>query len=453
MPFFRRLALAFLALSFSAAAAAQEPLRVDVAEGHLDPLPIAIPDFTGVDVETRATGADITRVIAANLSGTALFVQIDPAAYIERIEDIDLRPRFQDWRIIGATALLVGRVTVQSDGRLLVAFRLWDARLDEQLLGLQLITTPENWRRVAHRVSDAVYQRLTGERGYFDTRIVYVAEGRDADGTPTRRLAIMDQDGANPSFLTDRSYMALLPNFSPSAQQVTYVSYIEGSATTYLYDLETGRQEALFSSGGRSAVRVESGGQSLSARFSPDGDRLAVSIAGRSGGHDIHMFDLRTRTLHRLTSHPADDVEPSFSPDGRQIVFTSSRGGATQLYVMPSGGGGEAQRISFGEGRYTSPVWSPRGDLIAFVKQLRGRFMLGVVRADGSGEERILFESYFVDTPAWSPNGRVLLFTRGEMAAQGMRSEIWSIDLTGHNLRRAPTGGPASDPAWSPLID
>lgn len=449
---FRAICVLLASLVFATVASAQEPLRVDVTQGNLDPLPVALPDFIGASDEAATRGADITRVITNDLASSGLFAPVDPAAYIEEIENIDLRPRFSDWRVINASALLAGRVTIQDDGRLLVAFRLWDTRLEDQLLGLQFVTAPENWRRVAHKVADAVYQRLTGESGYFDTRIVYVSEGRGSEDEPVRQLAMMDQDGANPSFLTDRSYMALLPNYSPNTQEITYVSFIEGQATTYLYDLQTGRQEALFASGGRgSAAQVNPEGQSLSARFSPDGARLAVSIETR-GGHDIHLFDLRTRSLVRLTDHPADDVEPSFSPDGERIVFSSARGGGSQLYVM-NADGSDVHRVSFGDGRYTTPVWSPRGDLIAFTKQSGNQFSLGVVRADGSGVERILYEGFYVDTPAWSPNGRVLLFTRGEGRANGTRYEIWSIDLAGFNLRRLATGGMASDPAWSPLIE
>lgn len=443
--------LAFLLIvAVSASAGAQQPLQVTIDRGNLDPVPIAIPDF----VENGSGdlyGAEIAEVVRNDLASSALFAAVPQNAFIENITNIDLRPRFQDWRIIEADALLAGRVTQQPDGRLLVAFRLWDTRLEEQMLGLQFVTAPENWRRVAHKVADAVYERLTGETGYFDTRVVYVAEGTGPDGIPTRRLAIMDQDGANPSYLTDRSYMALLPNYSPSAQQIAYVSFIDGHATTYLYDLETGRQEALFATGTRGLAQVDANGQSLSARFSPDGQSLVVSIE-RQSGHDIHLFDLRARQLTRLTDHPADDVEPSFSPDGDQIVFSSARGGGSQLYVMDANGG-PAQRITYGEGRYTAPVWSPRGDLIAFVKQRGSQFALGVVSADGSGEERILYEGYFVDSPAWSPNGRVLLFTRGDRTSNGTQYAIWSIDLIGRNLRPAPIRGAASDPAWSPLID
>jgi TolB protein len=447
--FFRILSVLVLVL-LPAGALAQQPLQVDISRGHLDPLPIAIPAFID-DGGPNARGDDISGVIAADLESSGLFTSVDRAAFIEDIQDFNLRPRFQDWRVINADALLIGQVTEQRDGRLLVGFRLWDTRLQEQLVGLQFVTAPENWRRVAHRVADAVYQELTGESGYFDTRIVYVSESFGPRGEPLRRLAVMDQDGANPSFLTDRSYWALLPNYSPSAQQITYVSFLDGQATTYVYDLESGRQEALFASGGTGLARVDPDGQSLSARFSPDGEQLAVSIELQAG-HDIHLFDLRSRSLRRLTQHPADDVEPSFAPDGGRIVFSSGRSGGSQLYVMDADGG-EAQRISFGEGRYTAPVWSPRGDLIAFVKQRDGQFELGVIDADGSGEERILHRGYYVDTPAWSPNGRVILFTRGERGREGTEYEIWSVDLAGFNLRRMPINGQSSDPAWSPLIE
>jgi TolB protein len=445
MSLFARI-FAVLAAVVALTGAASAQLVVDVTEGHLDPLPIAIPEFGG-DAEAADAAADITRVITNDLETSGLFAPVDPEAFIEDIEDINLRPRFADWRVIDASALLVGRVTVAEDGRLLVAFRLWDTASEQQMLGLQFVSVPENWRRVAHKVADAVYERLTGEEGYFDTRIVYVAEGDGPNGEPVRRLAIMDQDGANPSYLTDRSYMALLPNYSPSAQQITYVSFRDVQATSYLYDLETGRQEALFDMG---PARMD-GGQSLSARFHPNGRELVVS-AQRRGDHDIFRYDTRSRTLRQLTNHPADDVEPSYSPDGERVVFSSSRGGESQLYIM-NADGTEPTRISFGEGRYTTPVWSPRGDLIAFTKQLGGEFKLGVIRADGSGDERILYEGYFVDTPAWSPNGRVLLFTRGDPARDGTQYSIWSIDLAGFNLRRLPTQGEASDPAWSPLID
>ena len=443
------LMIAFFALTFAAhAQPGGSPLVVTIDVGNVDPLPIAVTDFIGEDSAATERGQDIARVITNNLRNSGLFAPVDPNAFIEDINNIDLRPRFADWRVINASALLVGRVSVDDEGRLLVAFRLWDTAAEQQLLGMQFTSVPENWRRLAHKVSDAIYERLTGESGFFDTRIVYVSEGTGPEGEPTRRLVIMDQDGANPSFLTDRSYMALLPSFSPTNQQITYVSFRDLQATSYLYDLQTGRQEALFDN---RASAITGGGQSLSARFHPNGRELVMSV-GQRGRHDLYGFDLRSRALRQLTNNPSDDTEPSYSPDGNQIVFASNRSGQPQLYIM-NADGSDPRRISFGPGRYTSPTWSPRGDLIAFVKQQGSMFSLGVIRVDGSGEERILYDGYFVDTPAWSPNGRMLLFTRGDFSANGTQYSIWSVDLGGFNLRRLPTQGPASDAAWSPLLD
>lgn len=443
------LVIAFFALTFAAhAQPGGSPLVVTITDGNVDPLPIAVTDFIGEDSAATERGQDIARVITNNLRNSGLFAPVDPNAFIEDINNIDLRPRFADWRVINASALLVGRVSVDDEGRLLVAFRLWDTAAEQQLLGMQFTSVLENWRRLAHKVSDAIYERLTGESGFFDTRIVYVSEGTGPEGEPTRRLVIMDQDGANPSFLTDRSYMALLPSFSPTNQQITYVSFRDLQATSYLYDLQTGRQEALFDN---RASAITGGGQSLSARFHPNGRELVMSV-GQRGRHDLYGFDLRSRALRQLTNNPSDDTEPSYSPDGNQIVFASNRSGQPQLYIM-NADGSDPRRISFGPGRYTSPTWSPRGDLIAFVKQQGSMFSLGVIRVDGTGEERILYDGYFVDTPAWSPNGRMLLFTRGDFSANGTQYSIWSVDLGGFNLRRLPTQGPASDAAWSPLLD
>ncbi len=428
-------------------AAARAQLVVDVTEGHLDPLPIAIVDFVGQTSEERELGAEIAGIVENNLRSSGLFRPLDDGAFIENITNIDLRPRFSDWRVINADALLVGRVRETGDGRLLVAVRLWDTASETQLVGFQFTFLPEASRRVAHQISDRVYERLTGETGYFDTHIVYVSESAGPDGEPVRRLVLMDQDGFNPRPLTSRRYMALLPNFSPTNQQITYVSFRDQVAQSYLYEINTGREERLFDFGSGS----NRSGQSLAARFHPDGDELVAAIE-RNGDHNVYRYQLASGEIEPLTSSPADDVEPSYSPDGEQVVFSSTRGGASQLYVM-SADGSNPRRITFGEGRYNTPVWSPRGDLIAFTKQQGGLFALGVVSADGSGRERILYEGYFVDTPAWSPNGRVLLFTRGERTRNGPRHEIWSVDLAGFNLRRMPIAGNSSDPAWSPLLD
>ncbi len=430
-----RRALAGLAVLCAVAAPARAALEIDITQGHIDPLSIAIPDFAGADGATTAVGADIAGVIRANLSRSALFQPLDARSFIETGLVIDAQPRFQDWRIIKAEALVVGRAVVEGPGRLRVDFRLWDVFGEQQMIGLQYTTTPENWRRVAHKISDAIYKRLTGEEGYFDTRIVFVAESGPKTNR-IKRLAIMDQDGANPSFLTDGSYWVMTPRFSPTAQQITYMSYEGARARVFLFNIETGRREVLGSFNG----------MTFAPRFSPDGQSVLMSL-DTNGNSEVYRIDLRTRASERLTNSPAIDTSPSAAPDGSRIVFNSDRAGSPQLYVMNADGSG-VTRISFGDGRYMTPVWSPRGDLIAFTKQRGGRFYIGVMRPDGSGE-RLLTESFLDEGPTWSPNGRVIMFFREPI---GQSPSIWSVDLTGMNQRRVQTPGAASDPAWSPLL-
>jgi TolB protein len=413
-------------------------ITIDINQGHLDPVPIAVPDFLGSTAVEQRYGADIAAVISNNLTRSALFRSVPEEAFIEQLSDVNVPPRFGDWRIIDANALLVGGVTVANDGRLNVDFRLWDTYAQEQLVGVRFTTPPDNWRRIAHKISDAIYTELTGEDGYFDTRIVFIDESGPKTNR-TKRLAIMDQDGANPSYLTDGPYLVLTPRFSPTVQQITFLSYASGRPQVYLFDIDTGRSEIL----------GDFPGMTYAPRFSPDGESLIYSYA-ENGNSDVFIMNLPTRQTRRLSNSPAIDTSPSMSPDSRRIVFNSDRGGSPQLYVM-NADGSRVERISYGDGRYSTPVWSPRGDLIAFTKQLQGNFYIGVMRPDGQGE-RLLTSDYLVEGPTWSPNGRVVNYTSESRGVDSV-AEIRSIDLTGYNERRVPTPGAASDPAWSPLLE
>jgi TolB protein len=405
-------------------------LQVDVNQGNVQPLPIAIPDFVG-----DPQGANIAKVVRADLERSGLFKPLDPKSFVEQIKNINVAPNFANWRVINAQGLVTGQASMQSDGRLRADFRLWDIYGESQMLGLTYSTQPESWRRIAHLISDAIYERITGEKGYFDTRIVFISETGPAKDRK-KRLAVMDEDGANPIFLTRGDYLVLTPRFNPSAQMIAYMSYIAGKPRVYLFDLESGRQEML----------GNFPNMTFSPRFSPDGNKVAMTL--ESGGNsDIYVMDLRTRSSTRLTFDPAIDTSPSFSPDGRQICFESDRGGSQQIYVMNADGSNQ-HRISFGGGKNGTPVWSPRGDMIAFTQQ-GGGFHVGVMRPDGSGE-RILSNGWEDEGPTWAPNGRVLMFTRTLQGGRG--SQIWSVDVTGRNERRVLTPGAASDPAWSPLI-
>ena len=431
------LALATLAMAMAFAMPARAALQIDITEGHVDPVPVAIVDFLGTPGQEGSVGADIAGVITNNLERSGLFRPLPKAAFIEKLSDINVQPRFGDWRIINAQALITGQARMESDGRLRVEFRLWDVYAEQQLTGLQFFTTPDNWRRVAHLISDAIYKRLTGEDGYFDTRIVYVSETGPKNNR-VKRLTIMDQDGHNPRMLTNGRELVLTPRFSPNSQEITYLAYRNNAPRVYVLDIETGQQE----------VVGEFPGMTFAPRFSPDGQKIIMSLQ-RGGNADIYTMDLRSRQVTRLTNTAAIDTAPSYSPDGRQIVFESDRGGSQQIYVVNADGSNQ-RRVSFGQGSYATPVWSPRGDLISFTKISGGRFVIGVMRPDGTGD-RVLTEGFHNEGPTWAPNGRVLMFFRETRGAQGGPS-LWSVDVTGHNERPAPTPTFASDPAWSPRI-
>ncbi len=437
------LSLAALLAIFEGAAIrpAAAELKIDITRGKVEPMPIAITNFLGNSPREKFIGSKLSSVLRKDLERSGLFRSIDPKAFIQKPEALQLQPRFADWRVISAQALVSGRARVQPDGRLRLEFRLWDVFAQQQMMGLAYFTMPGNWRRVAHIIADAIYKRITGEDGYFDTRVVFISETGPRKRR-VKRLAIMDQDGYNHRFLSDGSDLVLTPRFSPTAQEITYLSYYRNRPRVYLLNIDTGRQEVL----------GDFPSMTFAPRFSPDGNKVIMSLA-HNGNSDIHLMDLRTRRVQRLTRHPAIDTAPSFSPDNRKITFESDRGGRQQIYVM-NVDGGNVRRISFGKGRYATPVWSPRGDLIAFTKLRKGRFFIGVMRPDGGGE-RLLTESFLVEGPSWAPNGRVLMFFRQTPAddrGRGGTSKLYTIDITGYNERELVTPTDASDPAWSPLI-
>ena len=415
------------------AGAAPAVVQIDVTQGNVKPLPIALPNFLGGGADNEIA-RNLTQVISANLQRSGLFIPIDQAAYIERISDFNAQPRFADWRTINAAALVIGRVR-REQGGFSVDFRLWDVFSSEHLLGQQINATPENWRRVAHIISDMIYERLTGEKGYFDSYVAFVEESGPRERR-IKRLAIMDQDGAALSYLTRGDESVLTPRFSPSAREIVYTSYAQQTPRVMLFSIETRQREAV----------GNFPGMTFAPRFSPDGQRVIMSWQEGANSH-IFAVDLRTTAIAQLTNTSAIDTAPSYSPDGSRICFESDRGGSQQIYIM-SANGGPAQRISFGDGRYATPVWSPRGDNIAFTKIAGGKFAIGILRPDGSGE-RILTEGFHNEGPTFSPNGRVIMFFRDPGGNSG--PTLHTVDITGRNEQRVPTPGFASDPAWSPL--
>lgn len=434
------LVLAFTSINVAptVAVAQNGPLRIEITDGVIEPLPYAVPDFVAETSAAVELSKEIARVVAADLNGTGLFREIPEEAFISNITNFASPVQFADWKAINAQALVSGAVSVDAAGNLAVKFRVYDVFAGQELgNGLRFRGTEDGWRRMAHKVADAVYSRITGESGYFDSRVVYVSETGPKDDRK-KRLAIMDYDGANLKFLTDSDNIVLAPRFSPSGDRVLYTSYETGFPRVFILDI---------GSVTRSVLEAQSEGMSFAPRFSPDGLDVVYSITD-GGNSDIYRMNIASGQKTRLTSSPSIETAPSYSPDGSKIVFESDRSGTQQLYVMDANGG-DAQRISFGQGRYGTPVWSPRGDLIAFTKQNKGRFHIGVMRTDGS-EERLLTASFLDEGPTWSPNGRVIMFTRETQGANGSAS-LYSVDVSGRNLKPVRTQGGGSDPSWSPL--
>jgi TolB protein len=412
-------------------------VELNITQGNIQPMPIAIPDFASDGSIDAKSAQEISDVVSNDLKSSGLFLPIDPAAFIEKGLDVARAPRFEDWRPINAQALVVGRIG-NSDGKLRAEFRLWDVLSGKQLAGEQFFTRVREARRVGHIIADVIYERITGEKGYFDTRVVFVDESGPKDKR-VKRLAIMDQDGYNVRLLTTGTDLVLTPRFSPSTQEITYMSFAGDDPKVYLLNIETGQKE----------IVGTFPGMTFAPRFSPDGQRIVMSLE-QGGAANIYAMDLRSRSTVQLTNSQAINTSPCYAPDGRQIVFQSDRDGSQQIYVMNANGSNQ-RRISSGGGSYSTPVWSPRGDLIAFTKQAGGQFLIGVMKPDGSGE-RVLTEGFHNEGPTWAPNGRVLMFFRESPGASG-GPRLFSIDLTGYNERLVATPSFGSDPAWSPLIN
>ena len=442
---FRYLLILTILLPFRAFAL----IEVDITRGNLNPLPVAVSPLSIDEVSKKSLekilkkiniGSEISVIVENNLKQSGLFNPLNKDAFLQKPDIVHLKPRFEDWALIKAQALITGKVTFV-DEKLRVEFRLWDVLAAKEMMALAFTTVPNNWRRVGHIITDKVYERLTGEKGYFDTRIIYVAE----EGLKIKRikkLAIMDQDGFNTIYLTLGNELVLTPRFNPTNQMVTYLSYFRNLPRVYLLDIETGIQE----------VVGDFPGMTFAPRFSPDGKKIIMSFA-MDGNSDIYTMDLENRVVERITNHPSIDTSPSYSPDGKYICFNSDRSGYQQIYVMKKDGS-KVKRISFGKGIYGTPVWSPRGDLIAFTKMHKGEFYIGVMRTDGSGE-RLLTKNFYQEAPSWSPNGRVLIFyreTKTDDKGEGFSAKLWSIDLTGYNERLVSTETDASDPSWSSLL-
>ena len=426
-------ALVFL----TCAGIAQAQLKGSNQDGRIDPIPLAIAPFLSSGADEAA--ATVSGVIANDLGRTGYFDPISPDSYPEQISNLDAEPAFDAWRGIKARALVTGSVANEG-GKVRVTFKLFDVNSGQMLASQSLAASPKLARRLAHRVADQIYKALTGFDGYFDTRVVFI----DESGTKQKRvkkLAIMDQDGFNPRTLPVSGDLLLTPRFSPTSNEVTFMSFGTGVPRVFVYNIDTNQKE----------IVGDFPTMSFAPRYSPDGNKIVMSLQSEDGENsNIFEMNLQSRQLRQVTNVAAINTAPSYSPDGGQIVFESDRGGAQQIYLMDAAGGGQ-NRISFGKGRYSTPVWSPDGKWIAFTKSAGGKFSIGVMKPDGSGE-RILTEGFHNEGPTWAPNSRVIMFFR-ESGGENGGAHLFSVDVTGYNEQPVPTLGFASDPAWSPRLN
>jgi TolB protein len=427
-----RLAAVVVAVGL-ATSAAQAAGDITVrAGGNFAPVTIAVTPFPGDEGATK-----VGAVLTNDFGHSVFLVPVNPTSFPENVSNPDVRPNLDAWKTVNAQFVLTGRVSGAAGGRISAQFRLWDTATGAQVAGQQYTTDAANARRIAHLIADAVFTHVTGEKGFFDSRVVFVDESGSKEKR-RKRLAVMDMDGADVKYLTSGDTLVVTPRFSPSAQQVAYMSFREGDPKVTLLNLESGQREAV----------GNFPGMTFSPRFSPDGQRIAMSLSEGSTSH-LFSMDIGSHEQTQLTDGGGIDTSPCYSPDGSQIAFESDRGGTQQIYVM-SANGGAANRISFGEGRYSTPVWSPRGDLIAFTRQKGGLFGIGVMKPDGSGE-RIIAEGYHNEGPTFSPNGLFLMFFRDPGGESGPK--IFMADIFGHGEFPVPTPGYASDPSWGPLMN
>ncbi|MDR1235876.1 MAG: Tol-Pal system beta propeller repeat protein TolB [Holosporaceae bacterium] len=410
---------------------------VNVNKGVMKPVNIALNLFDS----SGGWKDNFAKVITNDLQGTFLFRAIPSNAFMQVLAGSDKNPTFPLWKIISAQYL--ANLEINVNGSVLkISMVLYDILSETPVGNLTVSGDIRDWRKLAHIVSNNIYERVTGEVGYFDTKILYVAVQPQARGKKTYRLAMMDQDGYDHKFLTDGGTIVLTPRFSPSGKEFSFFSYREKivngrripvTAGVYRYDLDTQKTELL----------ANFNGMTYAPRYSSDGNLLVFSLSDH-GSSSIYTFDLVTKRITRITKGRCIDTSPCFSPDGKYIVFNSDRGGTQQLYIMNSDGS-DVRRLSFSNGRYATPVWSPRGDWIAFTKFGRDGFYIGIIHPDGSGE-RMLASGYLVEGPTWSPNGRVILYSNQDYSR---REKIFSVDVTGYNKHQIKTPQNAIDPEWS----
>ncbi len=407
---------------------------IDIRSPSFRKFPLAVAPFRAVSSQAEMRLGDrVTDILNDDLNITGFFSVIDgrsagalgSQAAEKGVENVD----FQGWSGSGAEALVIGEVTYKENALVLEA-RLYDVVKKEMILGKRYTGEIHDLSRMVHRFADEVVFALTGEQGFFQTKIVYVSQA-----TGKKEISLMDFDGRNATRLTHHNSICLSPRFSPDGTRIAFTSYKSGNPDIYIKDLRTGAE--------RRAFRYP--GLNISPSWSPDGQRLAMTLS-KDGNSEIYTARLDGSDLQRVTDHPGIDVSPTWSPDGRRIAFVSNRGGTPQIYAMDASGQ-NVQRLTF-EGTYnTHPSWSPRGDRIAFDATVRGEHNICTIQADGANFKVLTANLSQCEMPSWSPDGRNLVFSSNRNGVPN----IYLIDAEGTRIKRLTfEKGGDTYPNWSP---
>jgi TolB protein len=419
----KRILAAFL--TAFAAFAAHAQLTIDITTSGGRQIPVAILPFAGETAQPQP----VSTVVGADLARTGLFRLVN-AMGVSPLPTEPSEVNFVDWQARTAEALVIGKIEPQPDGRVEVRFRLFDVQKQSQLASFSYVVAPAQLRATAHRIADVIYERLTGEKGVFSTKVTYVVK-RGA----RYELQVADADGANAQAVLASNEPIISPSWSPDGSRIAYVSFDQKKPIVVVQNLAQGTTKVVANYWGNNSAPA----------WSPDGSRLAVTLT-RDGISQIYAIPAAGGEPRRMTTTPAIDTEASFSPDGKWIAFTSDRGGSPQIYRMPAEGG-QAQRLTF-EGSYNvRPRFSPDGKSIAFVQREAGRFRIAVLEI-GSGQVTVLTDGVLDDSPSYAPNGKMILYE----AQVGGRGQLAAVSSDGRVRQRlVSSAGDVRDPAWGPL--
>lgn len=420
---------------------AHAELKVDIIAGATEPIAIAVQKLETVGNVSSDDAEMIRDVVDADLKSTGLFRIVSRNALPEFVE-MGKMPDFQLWSAVKAQVLVQAKLSAESGGRYNLEFYVWDVNAKEQIEAQSLVASKKSARRLAHIMADAIYERLTGEVGYFDTQIVFIAETGPVHDR-IKRMAIMDQDGYGLRYLSDEDTFVMSPHFSPNMQTIAFLSFRDNDPMVWTLDLETGEQRRL----------GQFGGMNFAPRFSPDGTKIALSLV-KNGITHIYEYDIESKTLKQLTFGYSLNTSPSYSPDGKKMAFNSDRSGNQQIYVLDLETGA-VERITYGAGRYATPAWSPDGKFIAFTKIANDTFYIGIMDPRGRNE-KILAGGWYMEAPSWAPGSRRVVYYETEKALDGIEriSHIRSVDITGQNIYEIelPDDINGVEPTWSPKL-